>query len=199
MKVLPFITLIVLFSCSSFKAERVDSKESDKRAMEISDKWNQTDSERVVKKLVTGINKNISFSKYKTQKRKPKVFIGEIQNLTSEAYFPIRDLNDELLTEFHSSGEYVLIDASSRQAILDEVTYQNDGMVDEGQVKQIGKQAGADLIVFGNVYMHHATRKGKTIKQYSVNLRMTDIETGIEVVRVRSKTSKYSEQSKSGW
>lgn len=199
MKVFPFIALVLLVSCSSFKAERVDSEESDKRAMEISDKWNQTDSERVVKKLVLGINKNISFSKYKSQKRKPKIFIGEIQNLTSEAYFPIRDLNDELLTEFHNSGEYILIDASSRQAILDELTYQNDGMVDERQVKQIGKQAGADLIIFGNVYMHQATRKGKTIKQYSVNLRMTDIETGIEVVRVRTKTSKYSVQSKSGW
>jgi len=199
MKVFPFIALVLLVSCSSFKAERVDSEESDKRAMEISDKWNQTDSERVVKKLVLGINKNISFAKYKSQKRKPKIFIGEIQNLTSEAYFPIRDLNDELLTEFHNSGEYILIDASSRQAILDELTYQNDGMVDERQVKQIGKQAGADLIIFGNVYMHQATRKGKTIKQYSVNLRMTDIETGIEVVRVRTKTSKYSVQSKSGW
>ncbi|TDJ03627.1 MAG: hypothetical protein E2O68_09805 [Deltaproteobacteria bacterium] len=199
MKVFPFIALVLLVSCSSFKAERVDSEESDKRAMEISDKWNQTDSERVVKKLVLGINKNISFAKYKSQKRKPKIFIGEIQNLTSEAYFPIRDLNDELLTEFHNSGEYILIDASSRQAILDELTYQNDGMVDERQVKQIGKQAGADLIIFGNVYMHQATRKGKTIKQYSINLRMTDIETGIEVVRVRTKTSKYSVQSKSGW
>ncbi|RLA63013.1 MAG: hypothetical protein DRQ88_11610 [Epsilonproteobacteria bacterium] len=199
MKILLLATLFILVSCSSFKAERVDSKESDKRAMEISDRWNQVDSERVVKKLVKGINKNISFAKYKSQKRKPKIFIGEIQNLTSEAYFPIRDLNDELLTVFHSSGQYILIDSSSRQAILDEITYQNDGMVEEGQIKQIGKQAGADLIVFGSVYMHHATRKGKTIKQYSVNLRMTDIETGVEVVRVRTKTSKYSEQSKSGW
>jgi len=199
MKIISVVALTLLFSCSSFKAERVDSEESDKKAMEISDRWNQSDSERVVKKLVTGINKNISFSKYKTQKRKPKIFIGEIQNLTSEAYFPIKDLNDELLNEFHSSGEYILIDASSRQAILDEITYQNDGMVEEGQIKVIGKQAGADLILFGNVYMHHATRKGKTIKQYSVNLRMTDIETGIEVVRVRTKTSKYSEQRSSGW
>lgn len=199
MKILSLITILLLVSCSSFKAERVDSEESDKKAMEITDKWNQGDSERVVKKLVGGINKNISFSKYKSQKRKPKVFIGEIQNLTSEAYFPIRDFNDELLTEFHNSGQYVLIDSSSRKAILEEITYQNDGMVEEGQIKQIGKQAGADLIVFGNIYMHHATRKGKTIKQYSVNLRMTDIETGVEVVRVRTKTSKYSEQSKSGW
>jgi len=62
MKIISVVALTLLFSCSSFKAERVDSEESDKKAMEISDRWNQSDSERVVKKLVTGINKNISFS-----------------------------------------------------------------------------------------------------------------------------------------
>jgi hypothetical protein len=186
-------------SCSSYQARRVDKQESDQKAHEITDNWNQLDTERVVKKMVDKINKNLPLQKYKKDKRKPKIFIGEIQNLTSEAYFPIRDFNDELLTEFHKSGDYLLIDTASRDAILKEITYQNDGMVDPSQIKEIGKQAGADLIVFGSIYMHHANRKGKTIKQYSVNIHMTDIETGIEVVRVRSKTSKYSEQSKSGW
>ena len=41
--------------------------------------------------------------------------------------------------------------------------------------------------------------KGKTIKNYSVNIRMTDIEKGIEILRTRAKVRKFSEQSGSGW
>lgn len=69
----------------------------------------------------------------------------------------------------------------------------------QSKQKSIGKQYGADLLVFGSVRMQPETRDGKTIKQYSVNMRMTNLETSEEVLRVRFKTQKYSEQSKSGW
>ena len=129
----------------------------------------------------------------------PTVFIGEVKNLTSEPYFPINDINDEFLTEISSTGEFTLVDEAARERILDEISYQNDGMVDPKTAKQVGRQTGADLIIFGNVYMRPATRDGKTIKQYSINIRMTDIERGVEVLRVRSKVSKYSEKSSIGW
>ena len=97
------------------------------------------------------------------------------------------------------SGNFILVDAAAREIILKEITYQNDGMVDPNTAKKVGKQTGADLIIFGNVYMKPESRDGKTIKQYSINLRMTDIEKGVEVFRGRAKTSKYSEQKKFGW
>jgi len=72
-------------------------------------------------------------------------------------------------------------------------------MVDPRQAKKIGKQAGADLLVFGSVRMQPRSRGGKTIKQYTVNIRMTNLETAVEVLRTRAKVQKYSEQSGSGW
>ena len=91
------------------------------------------------------------------------------------------------------------MDEAAREAILNEINYQNGDMVSEETRKEVGKQTGADLIIFGNVYMKPASRDGKTIKQYSINIRMTDIEKGVEVMRVRTKLSKYSEESKYGW
>ena len=146
------------------------------------------------------IQKHRGFQNYLAKLgRTPKLFIGEVQNLTSEAYFPIGDLNDELLTEFSASGEYILIDEQARERILKEIQYQNDGMVNPKDVKKIGKMTGADLIIFGAVRMKPETRAGRTIKEYSVNMRMTDIETGVEVLRTRNKINKYSEQSSFGW
>ena len=192
-----FITIWV--SSCSFQAKRVDTQESDEKALEITDKWIQKDTDNVIKDILEKMGKHKGFKKYlRGLGRDPVLFIGEIQNLTSEAYFPISEINDKLLNEISASGEMMLVDASARESLLKEITYQNDGMVDMKTAKSIGNQVGADLIIFGSVYMQPHSRDGKTIKQYSVNIRMTDIEKGLEVLRVRSELSKYSEQSSFG-
>ena len=105
-----------LISCSSFKAERLDSKASDEKAMTITDKWLEQDTTNVIKEVLSQIDKHKGFKRYLSKKRKtPKVFVGEVQNMTSEAYFPIHDINDELLTEFSASGDFILIDAEARE------------------------------------------------------------------------------------
>ena len=201
MKLLLLIGLLsTLVSCGGFQAKRVNAEESDEKALEITDKWLSRDTENVVQEILAKINKHKGFQRFMRKfQNVPTVFIGEVKNLTSEPYFPINDINDEFLTEISSTGEFTLVDEAARERILDEISYQNDGMVDPKTAKQVGRQTGADLIIFGNVYMRPATRDGKTIKQYSINIRMTDIERGLEVLRVRSKVSKYSEKSNVGW
>ncbi len=202
MKKISFIVLscLLMQACASFKAERVSNDESDELALTITDRWVAKDTEMSVQEILKQIKKHRGFQRYLTKLgREPKLFIGEVQNETSEAYFPIGDLNDELLTEFSMSGDYVLIDAEARDRILKEIRYQNDGMVDPRDIKKIGKMTGADLIIFGAVRMKPETRDGRTIKEYSVNMRMTDIETGVEVLRTRNKINKYSERSSFGW
>ena len=192
--------LISLASCSSFKAERLDSKASDVKALTITDQWVQLDTENVIRDALKEMNEHKGLKHYMMENGKHlKLFVGEVQNLTSEAYFPINDINDELLNGISKEGSFVLVDEAARGHLLKEMTYQNDGMVDLSSAKKVGKQTGADLMIFGNVYMKPEARDGKTIKQYSINLRITDIEKGVEVFRTRIKLSKYSEQNKSGW
>ena len=191
---------IFVASCSSFKASRVDAEKSDEKAMEITDKWVRGDTERAVKQILAQMRKHRGYQRFIGKyKGVPKVFVADVQNQTAEAYFPVDDMTDELLNEISATGDFVLVDAKARDRILKEIQYQNDGMVDANSAKTIGKQVGADLMIFGAVYMKPHSRKGKTIKDYSVNLRLTDIEKGIEVMRTRAKISKYSKQSSSGW
>ncbi|NOT80409.1 MAG: hypothetical protein HOP07_15550 [Bacteriovoracaceae bacterium] len=192
--------IFLLTSCSSFKAERVDGAKGDEKALEITDKWVLKDTETAVKDILDQIGKHKGFQRYLGEtKKKPKLFIMEVQNETSEPYFPIADMNDELLNEFSASGEYTIIDNQGRDKILKEVKYQAEGMVDPAQMVQIGKQTGADIVILGAVRMNPEMRDGKTLKQYTVNMRMTNLKTSEEVLRVRSKSQKYSEQAKSGW
>jgi PBP1b-binding outer membrane lipoprotein LpoB len=192
---------ITLSACApAMQSQRVSLDESDKLASNITDKWVAKDTQLCVQDILKQIENHKSFQAYMTKLgRRPKLFVSEVQNRTSEAYFPIADMNDELLNEFSASGDYILIDASSREKLLGEIQYQNDGMVDAAQAKSIGKASGADLLIFGDIRMKPESSGGKTIKDYTVNLRMTDIQTGEEVLRVRFRTSKYSVQKKSGW
>ena len=197
-----FLPVLILgtSACSSFQAQRVSVDESDERALEITDEWVVLDTQTSVKKILEQMQKHGGFRRYLgTLGRPPKICIAEIQNDTSNAYFPIDDFNDELLNKFSASGDFILIDAAAREKILKEITYQNNGMVNPNEVKEIGRQAGADLLIFGVIRMKPHRRGGKTIKQYSVNVRMTDLERGIEVFRTRINNDKYSEQSSSGW
>ncbi len=186
-------------SCGSFKAKRVDANESDEKGLSITDNWMSADTTQSIADVVKQMKAHPGFAKMKAKFGTPKLFIADVQNQTSEAYFPIGDMNDELLNELSLSGEFELVDNQAREKILGEITYQNDGMVDPATAKKIGKQTGADIMIFGNVYMKPEKRDGKTIKEYSVNIRMTNIETATEVLRTRTKVFKYSEKNASSW
>jgi uncharacterized protein (TIGR02722 family) len=186
-------------SCGGFKAKRVDANESDEKGLSITDNWMAADTTQAISDIVKQMKSHPGFNKMKGTYGTPKVFIAEVQNQTSEAYFPIGDMNDELLNELSLSGEFELVDNQAREKILGEITYQNDGMVDPATAKKIGQQTGADIMIFGNVYMKPEKRGGKTIKEYSVNIRMTDIKRATEVLRTRTRVNKFSEKSSIGW
>jgi len=201
MKKILIVSLLAIAACGpSIQTSRVSLEESDKQAATITDEWVMKDTELASADIIRKIEEHKGFQRYLAQLgRKPKLFISDVQNATSEPYFPVADLNDELLSQFSASGEFVLIDAAQREKILKEIQYQNDGMVDPKQAKSIGRASGADLMAFGDIRMQPKTLAGRTIKEYSVNMRMTNIETGEEVLRVRYTTQKYSKRSGSRW
>lgn len=191
---------LALQGCASFKAERLSTAEGDEKAMEITDEWLLTDTQNTVGEIMKKMDNSRGFRNYLNELgHRPKLFIAEVQNETSEAYFPIDDMNDELLTQMSETGEFRLIDAAARDRILKEIQYQNEGMVKQSDIQKIGKQTGAELLIFGAVRMNPKTFKGKTIKEYTVNMRFTDITSGEEVARMRTTVSKYSKRSGLGW
>ena len=195
MMVTALCSLGCLPACSSFKAQRVDEAKADEKAMEITDNWVDGDTVRVIDGAIKQVYAHKRFKEYEDRfgGRRIKLFVGEIRNNTSESYFPVKDLEDALLEKVSNSDEFTLIDASRRDSLLKEITYQNDGMVDAAQAKKVGRQSGADVMIFGDINMKPESREGKTIKTYTVNLRLTDIQSSEEICRTREKINKYSE------
>ena len=94
------VFLLLMAGCSSFRLKVVGEKESDEKALSITDKWLAKDTQITVTNLIKKMETHRGFQRYLRKLGKtPVVFIGEVQNLTSDAYFPISDLNDEFLNK----------------------------------------------------------------------------------------------------
>lgn len=207
MKIASFSTMLLFLatsflttSCGHFQAQRQNSAQSDEKALSITDNWVDKDTENTVQDIIKQIKSHPGYQKYLASVHgQPSLFVAELQNRTSEAYFPIDDLNNELLNELSRQGDFTLVDAAAREKMLAEIKYQNDGMVDPATAKSIGKQTGADILIFGSIQMKPEERDGKTLKQYSVDIRFTNLEKGVEVLRTRSKVYKYSEKKTFGF
>ena len=199
MKKICIALLLVLTACGpTIKAQRMTTADGDKKAMTITDDWVATDTNLAVDYITDKLTNTGRYKRYLRENgyKTPKIFIGEVENNTSEDSFPISALNNKILDYFFESGDFDVIDQKNRKKLLEEIRYQNSGMVKEEDIKSIGKASGADLILFGEVIMDEKRMGGQTLKEYSVIIKLTDIESGEEVSRVTYETTKYSKQKR---
>ena len=199
MKKICIVLLLVLTACGpTIKAQRMTTSEGDKKAMTITDDWVATDTNLAVDYITDKLTNTGRYKRYLRENgyKTPKIFIGEVENNTSEDSFPISALNNKILDYFFESGDFDVIDQKNRKKLLEEIRYQNSGMVKEEDIKSIGKASGADLILFGEVIMDEKRMGGQTLKEYSVIIKLTDIESGEEVSRVTYETTKYTKQKR---
>ena len=199
MKKICIALLLILTACGpTIKAQRMTTSEGDKKAMTITDDWVATDTNLAVDYITDKLTNTGRYKRYLRENgyKTPKIFIGEVENNTSEDSFPISALNNKILDYFFESGDFDVIDQKNRKKLLEEIRYQNSGMVKEEDIKSIGKASGADLILFGEVIMDEKRMGGQTLKEYSVIIKLTDIESGEEVSRVTYETTKYSKQKR---
>jgi hypothetical protein len=183
------------------QAERMTTGEGDKKALNITNEWVATDTDLAVKSIIEKLSNHGRYRRYLREhnNRVPKIFVGEVENQTSEDNFPIMAFNNKILNELFETGDFDLISAKDRDRIIKEIKYQNSGMVKASDIKSIGKASGADLMLNGEIIMEDKILDGKTLKEYSVNIRLIDIESGEEVARALYETTKYSKRKKIGW
>ncbi len=184
----------------SLKTTRVSVDKGDELGSTVTDEWVKKDTVIAVDEMIKKMGSHKGLQKYLNKASKvPVLFVGEVQNNTPEPYLPIKDFNDKLLSKLLENGDFRVVDNVKRGAILKELVYQNGGIVDPNQAKKIGKQTGADIAIFGSISMAPKTLEGRTVKEYSVNLRMTELETSDVIWMGSYDLSKYSKRSGSKW
>lgn len=134
-----------------------------------------------------------------TENSKPIIVIYGVDNETSE-HISTSGITDDIRLALIRSGEYRFINRKQRGNLLDETDYQYAGFVPPEERVSEGRQLGADYILSGTLRSIEKKQprqwrlNKKELVYYSMNLELTDLETGeiswadnVEIARESSR------------
>lgn len=114
-----------------------------------------------------------------TAQRRPVVFVDRIKNKTME-HIDTESITDTIESKLINSGKFRFVDMSVVDRVRQQLEYQqNSGMVDEQQAMMMGRQVGAEYMLYGN--MSSIVKRNNNTKDvyYKFTLKLMHIESGI--------------------
>ena len=185
------ISLIILaalvFGCSSREVSRIDSKE----VVDLSGKWNDTDSRLTAESMVEDVIGRPWLTDFLTAAgKKPVVIVGEIRNKSSEHIVVDVFIND-IERELVNSGRVSFVASKDvRDQVREERTDQQDFSSD-ATMKKFYKEIGADFMLTGVINSVEDKFEGKQVILYQVDLQLIDVEKNLKVWLGNKKIKKF--------
>jgi len=169
--------LIVLSLCSLLSCARSVSRVSPDQPIDLSGRWNDTDSRQVANKMIADLLGSQKFKDYaKALGKKPAIIVGLIRNKTSE-HIDSDTYVKKLEFAIYNSGVADLVESDAfREKLRDERAQQQD-FSDPATVAQWGKEVGANLMLFGEMTSETDVYNNKRVVNYITTLFLTDMET----------------------
>jgi uncharacterized protein (TIGR02722 family) len=114
-----------------------------------------------------------------TANTRPILFVESIKNKTSE-HIDTESITDSISTKLLRSGKFRFVDMARVAAVQEQLDYQqNSGMVDDSKAIAIGKQVGAQYMLYGNLASIVKSNKDKSDVYYKFTLRLLDLQSGL--------------------
>lgn len=175
-RILLFFLISLSLSCS-----RNVTRVSPETQVDLSGRWNDTDSRMVADQMIYELFNSNDFKKYAEQKgSKPAIIVGYVRNKTSE-HIDADNYVKKLEVVIHQSGAADLVESDEfRDALRKERAEQQD-FADPATMKKFGKELGADLMLFGEMTSETDVYNKKRVVNYITTLFLTDIETNRRV------------------
>lgn len=175
-KIYSFVFLVLLCACS-----RSVSRVNPDTQIDLSGRWNDTDSRMVADQMIFDLFNSDSFQKYAKEKgRKPVIIVGFIKNKTAE-HIDANNYVKKFEVVIHNSGIAELVESDDfRDKLRTERADQQD-FAASSTISQWGKETGADLMLFGEMNSETDTYNKKRVVNYVTTLFLTDMETNKRV------------------
>ena len=167
------VTALVMSACStSRQVERIDPGQQ----MDLSGRWNDTDSKLVAEEMVKDGLSRVWLTDYiAAVGRKPVIIVGYIKNKTHELISGETFIKD-IEREFINSGKVKVVQAgAAREELRAERSDQQDFASME-TMKKWGQEKGADFILQGVINSIVDTEGKQKVVYYQIDLELTDLE-----------------------
>ncbi len=187
--IIPIVTLFfTLSSCMTHKVERVSPDE----AIDLSGRWNDTDSKMVADAMVEQILSAAWIENYSrvNNGKKPVVVVGLIYNKSHEHISSDTFIKD-IEKAFINSGRVRLVQAADKREELRKERAAQQEFASLETAKQWGKELGADFMLNGDLNSIVDTYKKERVNYYQTNLELSNLETNEIVWMGDKKIKKY--------
>jgi len=172
-RILPLLLLCFLFSCQTRSVTRI----SPDTQIDLSGRWNDSDSRIVADKMINELMASERFREYvNVHETKPAIVVGLIRNKTSE-HIDANNYIKKLEVAIYNSNIAELVESEEFRDKLRLERAQQQDFSDPATVSQWGKEIGADLMLFGEMTSETDTNNKQRIVNYITTLFLTDIET----------------------
>ena len=114
-----------------------------------------------------------------TRERRPVLFVDRVKNKTSD-HIDTESITDTIQTKLINSGKFRFVDMSVVNRVREQLEYQQDsGMVDQATAAQMGRQIGAEFMLYGN--LSSIVKRDDSTKDvyYKFTLKLLNIQSGI--------------------
>lgn len=114
-----------------------------------------------------------------TNERRPVMFVDKIKNKTTE-HIDTESITDTISTRILRSGKFRFVDMTKVAEVQEQLSFQNkSGMVNQDTAAQIGRQIGAEYMMYGN--LSSIVKKTNDVKDvyYKFTLKVMHLESGI--------------------
>lgn len=165
--------LLGLNGCSSVQYGDATAVET------VTTDFGSTDLQMIAEKMVDDLLAAPAMASIAPAGARPILFIDSVRNKTTE-HIDTESITDTISTRLLNSGRFRFVDRSRVDAIARELEFQaNSGMVDESKAVRMGRQLGAQLMLYGNISSIVKTAGSTKDVYYKFTMKLTNLETGL--------------------
>lgn len=185
--------VIILGGCATRTVKRVQTDET----IDLSGKWNDTDSRLVSEEMINDVLNQIWVDDYNMahKGKAPIVIVGTIRNRSNE-HINTRTFVKDLERALINSGEVEFVASKDERDEIREERKDQASHSSETTAKDEGEEIGADFMLKGSINTINDKIEGKEVKFYQVNLELIAIETNKKVWIGEKKIKKIVKQNR---
>ncbi|MEQ8425747.1 MAG: penicillin-binding protein activator LpoB, partial [Cyclobacteriaceae bacterium] len=184
---LTIVAAMLLTGCSQRTVSRIDPNTS----IDLSGRWNDTDSRTVADAMTDDLLKSEKFKVFAEENgKKPAIIVGWVLNKTSE-HIDADNFIKKLELDIFNSGIAELVESDSFRDRLREERAQQQDFASAETVSKWGMEVGADLMLFGEMTSETDVYNKKRVVNYIVTLFLTDMETNKRVWYGQKEIKKF--------
>jgi hypothetical protein len=187
---------IILSGCTGTTIQYTDPDAVDTTSLNFS----STDLQTTATKMVNSMLSSPRISKITANTNDlPIIWPQTIQNRTNE-HIDTSAIQNSVTTELLNSGKFNLVDMNKVDAVKAQMQYQNySGMVAPDKAVKIGKQVGAQYMLFGDISSISAQNNYQQSQFFQITMKLMDLESGLLIWQGQKQIRKVAQKSYFGW